>query len=45
MNYPQDVQITEVGPRARFQAERSFIPTARTLAFIDRLVAAGVPRI
>jgi len=45
MNYPQDVQITEVGPRDGFQAERSFIPTARKIEFIDRLVAAGVPRI
>ncbi len=45
MNHPQQVQITEVGPRDGFQAERSFIPTARKIEFIDRLVEAGVPRI
>ena len=45
MNHPQQVQITEVGPRDGFQAERAFIPTARKIEFIDRLVEAGVPRI
>ena len=45
MNQPQHAQITEVGPRDGFQAERSFIPTAQKIEFIDRLVDAGVPRI
>ena len=45
MNHPLHAQITEVGPRDGFQAERSFIPTAQKIEFIDRLVDAGVPRI
>ena len=45
MNHPLHAQITEVGPRDGFQAERSFIPTAQKIEFIDRLVGAGVPRI
>ena len=44
-NHPRYAQITEVGPRDGFQAERSFIPTARKIEFIDRLIDAGVPRI
>ena len=44
-NYPRYAEITEVGPRDGFQAERSFIPTAQKIEFIDRLIDAGVPRI
>ena len=44
-NYPKYVEITEVGPRDGFQAERDFIPTARKIEFINRLIDAGVPRI
>ena len=45
MNHPLRTQITEVGPRDGFQAERHFIPTAQKIEFIDRLVDAGVRRI
>ena len=45
MNHPLHAEITEVGPRDGFQAERTFIPTARKIEFIDRLIDAGVPRI
>ena len=45
MNHPLHAQITEVGTRDGFQAERAFIPTAQKIEFIDRLVDAGVPRI
>ncbi|MCY4468917.1 MAG: hydroxymethylglutaryl-CoA lyase [Thiotrichales bacterium] len=45
MSHPLHAQITEVGPRDGFQAERDFIPTARKIEFIDRLIDAGVPRI
>ena len=44
-NHPLHAQITEVGPRDGFQAERGFIPTGRKIEFIDRLIDAGVPRI
>ena len=44
-NHPRYAEITEVGPRDGFQAERGFIPTARKVEFIDRLIDAGVPRI
>ena len=44
-NCPRYAEITEVGPRDGFQAERSFIPTAQKIGFIDRLIDAGVPRI
>ena len=45
MDHPKHAEITEVGPRDGFQAERGFIPTAQKIDFIDRLVGAGVPRI
>ena len=45
MNHPLQAQITEVGPRDGFQAERGIIPTAQKVDLIDRLVDAGVPRI
>ena len=45
MNRPGYAEITEVGPRDGFQAERGFIPTAQKIEFIDRLIDAGVPRI
>ena len=45
MNHPLHAQITEVGPRDGFQAERAFVPTVRKIEFIDRLADAGVPRI
>ena len=45
MDHPKHAEITEVGPRDGFQSERGFIPTARKIEFIDRLIDAGVPRI
>ena len=45
MNHPLRVEITEVGTRDGFQAERAFIPTAQKIEFIDRLIDAGMPRI
>ena len=45
MNHPLHAQITEVGPRDGFQAERAFVPTVQKIEFIDRLADAGVPRI
>ena len=45
MTHPLHVEITEVGPRDGFQAERAFIPTARKIEFLDRLIDAGLPRI
>ncbi len=42
---PEHAEITEVGPRDGFQAEANFIPTARKIEFIERLIEAGVPRI
>ena len=44
-DHPRQAEVTEVGPRDGFQAERSFIPTAQKIEFIDRLIDAGVPRI
>lgn len=40
-----DVTIVEVGPRDGLQNERRTIPTARKVAFIDALAAAGLQRI
>ena len=45
MNHPLRVEITEVGTRDGFQAERAFIPTAQKIEFINRLIDAGMPRI
>ena len=45
MNHPLQAEITEVGPRDGFQAERAFVPTAQKIELIDRLIGAGVPRI
>ena len=44
-NHPLNAQITEVGPRDGFQAERGFIPTGQKIEFVNRLIDAGVPRI
>ena len=45
MNHPGYAEITEVGPRDGFQAERRFVPTTQKIELIDRLIDAGVPRI
>jgi hydroxymethylglutaryl-CoA lyase len=45
MQTPTRAEVTEVGPRDGFQAEKTFIPTARKIEFLDRLIDAGVPRI
>jgi hydroxymethylglutaryl-CoA lyase len=39
------VELVEVGPRDGFQAIDPFIPTARKIDFVRRLVAAGLRRI
>ncbi len=42
---PAAVEITEVGPRDGFQSLTQLIPTQQKVDFINRLIAAGVPRI
>jgi isopropylmalate/homocitrate/citramalate synthase len=39
------VELVEVGPRDGFQAIDPFIPTARKIDFVLRLVGAGLRRI
>lgn len=41
----RDVEIVEVGPRDGFQGIGPFIPTAAKIAFLERLVAAGLRRV
>ena len=43
MNYPKQVTIVEVGPRDGLQNEKTIVPTAAKIAFIDGLAAAGLP--
>ena len=45
MARPAKVEITEVGPRDGLQAEKYFVPTADKTRLVNRLIAAGVPRI
>jgi hydroxymethylglutaryl-CoA lyase len=45
MQLPASVQVTDVGPRDGLQSEPAFVPTARKVAVIEALAAAGVPRI
>ena len=45
MKQPRRVEVTDVGPRDGLQAEREFVPTAKKIEFINRLIEAGVPRI
>lgn len=45
MKLPSTVEVTDVGPRDGLQAEKNFVPTASKIDLIDRLIAAGVPRI
>jgi hydroxymethylglutaryl-CoA lyase len=42
---PERVTICEVGPRDGFQIETIFIPTELKIEVVDRLSAAGLPRI
>ena len=39
------VRLTEVGPRDGLQNERTPVPTAAKIAFVDALSAAGFPEI
>ncbi|GHD43629.1 hydroxymethylglutaryl-CoA lyase [Thalassobaculum fulvum] len=39
------VEVTEVGPRDGIQADPTFVPTARKIDWINRLIDAGVRRI
>jgi hydroxymethylglutaryl-CoA lyase len=43
MSLPEKVTIWEVGPRDGLQNESALVPTATKVAFIRRLVAAGLP--
>ena len=43
MNLPAKVKIWEVGPRDGLQNESALVPTDVKVAFIRRLVAAGLP--
>src|SRR2546426_1814518 len=45
MKLPRSVTICEVGTRDGFQIEPEFIPTELKVEVVDRLSAAGVPRI
>ena len=45
MSRPSHVTVTEVGPRDGFQMESEFIPTESKIELVNRLIAAGVPRI
>ncbi len=44
-NIPQAVSLREVGPRDGLQAEPTVIDTADKIALVNRLSAAGLPRI
>jgi hydroxymethylglutaryl-CoA lyase len=45
MRLPERVTICEVGTRDGFQIEPDFIPTEQKVEVVDRLSAAGLPRI
>lgn len=45
MDYPQQVTITEVGPRDGLQNESSFVPTEKKVAFVDLLSESGLKHI
>ena len=45
MKLPRRVTICEVGTRDGFQIEPDFIPTDRKIDVVNRLAAAGMPRI
>ena len=45
MRPPERVTMCEVGTRDGFQIEPDFIPTAQKVEVVDRLSAAGLPRI
>src|SRR2546426_6707226 len=45
MRLPERVTMCEVGTRDGFQIEPDFIPTAQKVEVVDRLSAAGLPRI
>lgn len=45
MNFPQTVEIVEVGPRDGFQSISEFIPTELKLEIIDNLIKANFKKI
>src|SRR2546423_14596944 len=45
MRLPERVTMCEVGTRDGFQIEPDFIPTGHKVEVVDRLSAAGLPRI
>ena len=40
---PSSVRIVEVGPRDGLQNEKTFVPTAQKILFINMLAEAGLP--
>ena len=42
---PSRVEIVEVGPRDGYQSIGPFIPTARKISFLRRLVGTGLRRV
>ncbi len=44
-NFPKRVQIKEEGPREGFQIEKTFVPTARKIEFINALADTGLKTI
>ncbi len=45
MNLPNRVTLMDVSPRDGLQSEPLFVPTAKKIALIERLIAAGVRKI
>src|SRR6476661_6490286 len=43
--YPEHITIYEVGPRDGLQNEKSIVPTADKVRYIDMLTSAGLPAI
>ena len=43
--YPERITIYEVGPRDGLQNEKSIVPTAAKVRYIDLLTASGLPAI
>jgi isopropylmalate/homocitrate/citramalate synthase len=43
--YPERITIYEVGPRDGLQNEKSIVPTAAKVRYIDLLTAAGLPAV
>lgn len=44
MNYPEKIEIIEIGPRDGFQNIKEFIPTEKKIEIIEKIIAAGAQR-